>query len=568
MNNLNELKEIAKNCTILVVEDDDVVRDFLNNLLSGLFRRVILAENGKVGLDKFRKNKIDLIISDYMMPVMTGIEMIKEIRKTDTKIPILFATAYADPDVLIEAINSGVTQFIIKPVKVDNILNAIEIAIQRVIVESQKAIQQEAELLIYKEKYHSLQERLTLKKQQKIIKNDLYYKRLDIIKENETTGQQDKNVTENKKIEWLINIKHQPFDILSGDFYSIRKIDKDRVLFYLADAMGKGLSAFVTTAITTSFVNYIVDIAIQKSNFNFNNYIMQYLDFAKQQLIDDEALCALFLYIDFNAETIDIANFSMPPVLIEMENGEILKISSNNLPIMKFLAIDKKDKYNISGFKKILLCSDGLFNEQYHGYVTEDFKNSPSIKILYNKFIERVKSPDDDITFVFIRRFDFTPIWTKDFVVQCRLEKINKLITEIEDILTSEGFEVEFSVEFISAISELLMNAYEHGCLGIDFTMKNKFVQKKSQYEEYLIEKEKLLDKKIMVTLSAFQESERNFLMARITDEGHGFDTTLIKETITDIEMLNYRGIKITKGLVDEIHYNAIGNEVTILKSY
>ncbi len=554
MDNLKELKEAAKDCTILCVEDDDIVSNFLKEILSGLFKRVIIAKNGVEGLNKFRKNKIDIVITDHMMPEMTGMEMIREIRKTDTKTPIIMVTAYPDKEILLDTINAGITQFLVKPIRVDNLLSAVETAIQRVIVENQKIIRQEAELLHYREKQHALQQRLALKKQQHIIRDDLYYKKLDV-------------EADSKRDEWLINIRYQPHDILSGDFYTIRKFGRDKVLLYIADAMGKGLNAFVTTAIVTSFLNYSMDKAIEKNDFDMSRFLKDFLSFSRRHLSEDEALCAIFVFVDFNAETVDIANFSMPPVFIEKGDGSVLKIPNNNLPIMNFSVDVKEDRHEIPGFKKMLLCSDGLYDSSYHEYIEDDFRLSPFRSILYNKFIERVRETEDDVTFIFIKRLDFKPEWTKVFEIQSRLDEVNRLVAEVEDFLTIEGFDAEFIVEFTNAFSEIVMNAYEHGSLGIGYMLKNRLVRE-DRYEEYLLDMEKGIDKKITVKISAFNENGRNFLMLRVSDEGQGFDTSIIKETVRDIELLHYRGIKIVKGLMDEIYYNDNGNEVTLFKGY
>jgi CheY-like chemotaxis protein/anti-sigma regulatory factor (Ser/Thr protein kinase) len=555
MNDFSELKEAAKDCTILCVEDDMTVQEFLRSMLTGLFKKVLFAENGAQGLSVFKKKKIDILLTDNIMPEMSGIEMIKEIRKTNSKLPIIVMTAYADMNVLMEAINVGVTQFIVKPVRVENLLNAIETAIQRVIVENQRVIQKETELLRFKEKYNSMQQKLALKKQQHIIKDDFYYKKLSIAN------------NKGKKEDWLINIRYQPNDIVSGDFYTIRRLANDKILLYIADAMGKGISAFITTAIVTSFLNYSIDKALANNDFNMYRFLIDFVDFSKKYLSEDEALCAVFVFIDFHAETAHIANFSMPPVFIESAGGEISKIPNNNLPIMRFTEGGEIDRYNISGMKKMLICSDGLYHTAYHEHIEDDFRASPFKGIFFNKFIETVKSQEDDTTFIFLKRLDFKPDWTKTFVIQSRLDEAHRLTAEIEEFLTVSGVDAESIVEFTSAFSEAVMNAYEHGSLNITYRQKNRLV-KEDKYEERLLDIEKNIDKKITAILQAFNENGRSFLCATISDEGNGFDTSIIKETVRDIELLHYRGIKIIKGLVDEIHYDDRGSTVMLLKEY
>lgn len=554
MNDLKELKEIAQNCTVLCVDDDETVLNFLKAVLSGLFKRTITAKDGSEGLKKFHENKIDLLLTDHIMPVMNGIEMIKEIMKTDPKLPTIVMTGYAETNILLDAINIGVTQFILKPVKVPNLISAIETAIQRVIVEKQKVVQQETELLRYKENYNVLQQKLTLKKQHNIIRDDLYYKKLEI----DNDGKRD---------EWLINIRYRPHDILSGDFYSVRKIGDNKVLLYIADATTKGLNAFVSTAIVTSFMNFSIDKAMQRNDFAKDRFLKDFIDFSKRHLSEDEALCAVLVFIDFKEEIADIANFSMPPVFIEASGGEMLKIPNNNLPIMRFTEGFKIEKIDIKGFSKMLICSDGIYDSAYNEYLEDDFKASPFKGIFFKKFIERIKEPEDDATFIFLKRVKCEPKWIKTFTIQSRFQEVQQAISDIEALLTDINIDAIFVTEFINALSEIVMNAYEHGSLNITYQQKNRLVRE-GQYEEYLMDIEKTVNKQINITIEAFNDSGRSFICLKVVDEGDGFDTSIIKETIRDTELLHYRGIKIVKGVVDEIYYNDKGNEVIVLKEY
>ncbi|GER93965.1 hypothetical protein A45J_1723 [hot springs metagenome] len=552
MDTLAELKKITQNCTVMCVEDDDSVLSLLHEALSGLFKHVITAKNGQDGIDKFHKNKIDLLITDNIMPVMNGIDMIKEIKKTEPKLPIILITAHTDTDILMEAINIGVTQFIAKPFTINILFNAIETAIQRIIVEKQKMLYQETELLKYKESYNILQQKLALKKQHNIIKNDLYYKKLLIY--NDT-----------KASEWLINIRYEPHDILSGDFYSIRKIAKDKIIIYLSDAMGKGLNAFISNAVITSFLNFSIDKALKKNDFDKERFFNDFFYFSKQYLSEDEALCAVLLFIDFEKNSLEIANFSMPPILIETEKRELLKISSNNPPIMRFAERFKKDIYNIESLEKMLICSDGIYNEKYCDYIENDFINAAFKNQFFKRFTERTITPDDDITFIFIKKIQYIPKWTKTYSIKSRLEDVQSIVTEIEVFLMEMGMDAVFIAECITAVSEMTMNAYEHGSLNITYQQKNRLI-KEGKYEEYLLDLEKQIDKKIAITIELFENYNSLFICFKITDEGHGFDTSIIKETMQDINLLHYRGIKIVKGIVDEIYYNNSGNEVILLK--
>ncbi len=555
MNDLKALREITKNCVVLAVDDDELVIDFLRDALEGLFKEVISASDGAEGLERFKAHRIDIVITDQIMPKMTGIELIREIRKIDPKFPIIMMTAYPETSLMMEAINLGVTQFLVKPVKVNNLINAIEMAMQRVVLERQKQLTQEAELLRLREDYNLLQQRLTFQKQQKIIRNDLYYKRFDV-----AGSSADHNG-------WLINIRYRPQEILSGDFYSIRKIDDHRVLLYLADAMGKGLNAFVISSIVTSFVNYIIDKALTNGSFCLETFLGEVVDYTKRLLDRDDALCVLFVLLDLKNEVADIANFAMPPVFFDLLEGEIVKIASNNLPIMRIMEGFKIEHRGLEGLNKMLIMSDGFFDPAYQERIEDEFRTASFKSQLLKSLSELVKSQEDDSTIIFVKRIGCVPRLIKTFTIQSKLDEVQSLTTEVEELLLGQQMDIIFTTELINALSELLMNAYEHGSLNITYQQKNRLM-KTGNYEEYLIEAEKAVNKKIQVTLETFRERENTFLCLKVTDEGDGFDTAIIKETVQDLELLHYRGIKIVRGLVDEIYYNEKGNEVIAIKGY
>lgn len=92
------------------------------------FFNMHVAKNGLEGLNKFNENKdIDLIITDLSMPKMSGVEMIKEIRKINTEIPIYALTAFFDDVKYVdECFELGVQRIIPKPMNIKEIMNFIE----------------------------------------------------------------------------------------------------------------------------------------------------------------------------------------------------------------------------------------------------------------------------------------------------------------------------------------------------------------------------------------------------------------------------------------------------------
>lgn len=113
--------------TILYVEDDEVARKVTSHLVSKAFPKVslILAENGLDGLDAFRKYSPDLIITDVKMPVMDGIVMARKVREANKGTRIIVLTADSDINRILEAIDIGISHYVLKPINSVKLISAI-----------------------------------------------------------------------------------------------------------------------------------------------------------------------------------------------------------------------------------------------------------------------------------------------------------------------------------------------------------------------------------------------------------------------------------------------------------
>jgi len=106
------------NMKIMVVDDMSTMRRIVKNLLKQLgFGNVEEAENGQEALNKLRADKYGFVVSDWNMPVMSGIELLRAIRGDETlkSIPVLMVTAEAQKENIIEAVQAGVSNYVVKP---------------------------------------------------------------------------------------------------------------------------------------------------------------------------------------------------------------------------------------------------------------------------------------------------------------------------------------------------------------------------------------------------------------------------------------------------------------------
>lgn len=118
------------NIRLLIVEDNEKIRKLLCSILQNVgFKHLVEAGNGKEAFDNIQKEKFDLVITDWMMPEMNGIELLKAIRNSaeDYKsIPVLMITASDKSENVVEAAKFKINGYIIKPFSVKVILAKID----------------------------------------------------------------------------------------------------------------------------------------------------------------------------------------------------------------------------------------------------------------------------------------------------------------------------------------------------------------------------------------------------------------------------------------------------------
>lgn len=104
------------NFTLLYVEDEEGIRNNINDILKHLFKEIYVAKNAKEAFNLYEINKPDLIITDIRMPNETGIELIKKIRKRDSKVRVIITSAHTDLEYMLEATELHLVKYIIKPI--------------------------------------------------------------------------------------------------------------------------------------------------------------------------------------------------------------------------------------------------------------------------------------------------------------------------------------------------------------------------------------------------------------------------------------------------------------------
>ena len=125
--------------TILYAEDEDSIQNGITETLSLFGIHVICAKNGQEGLSLFKaaKTKIDLILTDIKMPKMDGLLMVQKIREVDEFIPVVITTAHQETNLLMKAIDLGISSYVLKPIDIYKLKETLHKAIEPKILKEQ-----------------------------------------------------------------------------------------------------------------------------------------------------------------------------------------------------------------------------------------------------------------------------------------------------------------------------------------------------------------------------------------------------------------------------------------------
>ncbi|MEA1955398.1 MAG: response regulator [Campylobacterota bacterium] len=539
------LLDFLQTLTILCVEDEEDIRYIYNSIFKNLAKTVIFAHDGEDGLEKYKKNKIDIIITDQQMPKLNGMDMITKIREFDEDVPIILITAFNNSALLTKALNLNINSFVQKPILHNEVIYAIE-KVTKILIANK--------YLKDKDDYQSYQENLGFAKELNILRNDYYYQMMD-----------SDGIS-------LIDFLYNPIDVMSGDAYSARRIDEHSTFYLMVDGMGKGISASLTAMIITSYVNHLFDKMVILNSFDLNFLVGEAMAFIKPILLEEEALALDFIVINNEEDKLCYAKFAMPVLLMQNIDDEIIRLKSNNPPLSKYQPNFKISSVDTNHITKFLIYTDGIVenetickNRPYSEFIENDFINSFTRQELKDKFSTKIVDQEDDITLIFINKINETKI---DIASKQFKSRLNVLEEDAglwyEQVWHDLKADLKTSYKASLVFTELMMNAYEHGNLGIDKQHKHALLHE-DIYLDTILEKEQECTKLIDVTVSKIVYKSNTYIITLIEDEGEGFDTQTLSEIFRNSHTFNGRGVFVSRKNSLGIYYNETGNSVLYL---
>ena len=544
-----------KSLTLLCVENDKVTRQAYKLIFEDFVGKLVFASDGEKGYEKFLDQEIDIIISDYSMPILNGLEMIGKIRALDKEIPIILVTAMQEIGIVIKALELNVNSFVRKPIMQSEVTEALTTASKLIIANNYLQEQRDEKVReLEKDKaYVSYQEELGFAKELNILRNDFYYQMIN------HTGI------------CLLDFLYHPLDGMSGDAYSARRIDENTTFYLIVDGMGKGLSASLTAMIITSFINHVVDSMLSTDSYDLAVLINESMKYIQPILLDEESLAIDYIEINNIENMLYYSKFAMPAILMENRDKEVIRLKSNNPPLSKWQDTFNIDSYDISDIYKFLVYSDGIVENEticvgmpYADFIEEDFVNSFTREDLKKSFLKKIDNQEDDFTLLYIHKLSDVSKELSTMVFDTSLDETDRANEWYDSIWQDITDDKTISYKAGLVFTELFMNAYEHGNLGIDSSTKHSLINE-DKYFDTLLSMQKECIKKITVKIDKIEHINADYIITQITDEGDGFDTKILSKIFRNSANFNGRGVFVSRSNSLGIYYKSKGNSVLYL---
>jgi FixJ family two-component response regulator len=138
--------------TVFIIDDDRGMRQAIQDLVESVGLRAESFATGEEFLKRKRTNDLSCLVLDVRLPQMSGLDFQRRLAETGMQIPIIFVTAHGDVPMSVKALKSGAVEFLTKPFRDQDLLDAIQQALQR----DRAAREQQAEMHDLQERYHAL----------------------------------------------------------------------------------------------------------------------------------------------------------------------------------------------------------------------------------------------------------------------------------------------------------------------------------------------------------------------------------------------------------------------------
>jgi len=389
---------------ILVVDDDKDIRELLCKILRKWKHEVITASNGKDAYHILKTEEFNIVISDWLMPKMDGLELCKKIRNSNFSnyIYIILLTAKDSKKDIIEGMKAGADDFIIKPFVKGEL--DVRIRAGERICKLEKKLEVQNKFLVDANK--------KVRDAYNIIKNDL-----DIAGKIQRTLLPDtKGNVCGLKFDWLF----LPCSFVAGDIFNFFKLDDEHICFYLLDVAGHGIPAAMMSVTLSRYISASIQLNFldDKDNKGIIYSTSKYVDLLNKQFQAEndsmQYFTMIYGIINTSNKNVKLTQAGHPsPIYLKRGNG-VSKIGSGGFPVGLIQEAEyEEEEFNLNAGDKLFIYSDGI--TECHNEQREEFsekrllgfiKDTSSLSL--NNFISELngylhkwrgkKEFEDDIT--------------------------------------------------------------------------------------------------------------------------------------------------------------------------
>ncbi len=395
---MNETAE--ESWTIAVIEDDEVVNRLVCNILKKNYS--VLSYFSAEEALRDAMNNADVIVTDVKLPGMNGIEFLKNVERSGTRVPVIVMTGHGDIDVAISALQGGAFDFILKPFKNEQIVLAVEKALER------RRLRMQNERLMTE---------LTIKNRElEILNRGIQSRNIEIERELDIAANLQRclfPITLPDVRDFEFSLKYHPVEKVSGDFFDFLIFDDASFSFILADVSGHGVPAALYSAMVKTAISTIGLRRLSPSRFirEMNMFLI-----GAQKKMSYNYVTVFYGVFDMHDGTLTYCNAGMPAPALMRSGGDIMLLESNSPFVGIFeSSLYVEDTIALERGDRLLFYTDGLFEcvdkddrilgqtlilellQRFSGGKISDISES-----IYAEIMKRSggKKFDDDITMV------------------------------------------------------------------------------------------------------------------------------------------------------------------------
>lgn len=348
---------------MLIVDDEVEIRENLHDFAEFKGFEVMEAGNGIEALAAIDTFNPDIVISDFKMPEMNGLEMLIEIEKRQLQVPVVIMTAFGTMEYAIEAMKAGASDFITKPIDLNYLMQVVERVLKRSAMERK------------------------IKEQQM---------QLDIDLNHAATIQRFLLPDPIDTPQYSLHYRYEPMIAIGGDYLTVQKYNDHEVAATLYDVSGHGVSAALTANLIHSRLQQLLSDRRPPSN------VMDILNRFIFKTIGGTHMFAtgVVMLLDTESGSLSVTNAGHPEVFIWHENEKRLESVPSHIPPVgfspKILGDQNESQFTVAPGDRLISYTDGFIETRG---ANGEMIGSDGLRAMIEAHCQ--KNPDDFLTAIY-----------------------------------------------------------------------------------------------------------------------------------------------------------------------